>query len=648
MTRVPPRTALAAALALLIAPATAQSTAQPTTQPVDAGTDSAAALAAPDASDSFTFVVFPDRTGGPASGVRVLEKAVETAAWLDPDLVMTVGDLIEGYGPPEPWLEQMREYKSVMARLPMPWYPVAGNHDLYARPHTDAGHADLYREHFGPLYYAFTHKFARFIVLFSDEAMSFRDPANTQNMSDEQLAWLRDDLAASDAERVFVFIHHPRWLDRYEGSNWPQVHRVLADHPAPVTVFAGHVHHIRDDGVVDGVRYLTLGTLGAHPSRQAPHASIDHVTLVHARPDRESVVHVPIGAVHPGSDFPGWESDEIRTLQEAAWIDLQGRAEIAPEPGRTARVTAVLTNPTRKPLEIVIGADAPDGWTLVPRETRAALAPGQRVEWAFDAVAPALADQRPELTLRVRARYPLTTGEEQPVSIRLPVPVDPVLPDFEAASTGEPPDGFLRLNGRSALRVHLDQRPETFTLEAWARGATPRGRQGLIANTESSGFGLFWSDAPAAASLPTGYAHAGAEYARAEAQQPWDWARWTHLALVFDGRTLSLFVDGRLAESAPAKGALDHNSLPLMIGADVDTRGQPTSYWTGDLDEVRLSRTARYDADFTPPERHARDDHTLLLLRFDHDLGPVFPDASPARNHAWAAGSPEVVLPAND
>tara|TARA_R110000782_G_scaffold103991_19_gene191645 strand:+ start:3510 stop:5453 length:1944 start_codon:yes stop_codon:yes gene_type:complete len=620
--------------------------------PVSQGTDSGVTLTAPDASESFTFVVFGDRTGGPKSGVKVLAKAVETASWLDPDFVITVGDLVQGYNAAEPWLEEMREFKSIMGDLPMPWYPVAGNHDVYARPATPQGHVALYQEHFGPLYYSFTHKFAHFVVLYSDESLAFHDPARNQNMSDEQLAWLRSDLANAEADRVFVLIHHPRWLDRYAGSNWDQVHQAFVDDARPTTVIGGHIHAIRDDGATDNVRYLTMGTVGADPVREFSHASIDHIALVHVRPERESVVHVPMDAVRPAAHFPGWESDEIRDLNRAGWIEIEGRAAIGPAPGQTRRIAATLTNPTRKPIEVNLVCDAPRGWTITPSETRVTLQPGQTTRWAFDAAAPALGDQRPELVLRVRALYPLEHARPQPVSVRLPIPVDAAVDTHAHADhqhADRPANGVLRLDGRSAVRVDLPaDRPDAFTLEAWVRADAPVGRQGLICNTENSGLGIFWSDAADGASLPTGYAHVAGAYARAGADRPWDFARWTHLALVLDARTLRFFVNGRLTQSAPADGAIRHNRLPLLIGADVNPSAEAVSFFTGEIDEVRLSSVARYESDFTPARSFAPDAQTLILLHFDEDLGIVFPDRSGNGSHGWAVGSPEIARQPRD
>jgi len=100
-----------------------------------------------------------------------------------------------------------------MSALRMPWYPIAGNHDVYpeAGHPTDRGNERRYLENFGPLWYSFDHEFAHFVVLYSDEQLSFRNPAVDQRMSDEQLQWLADDLARTDRKQAFVFLHHPRW-----------------------------------------------------------------------------------------------------------------------------------------------------------------------------------------------------------------------------------------------------------------------------------------------------------------------------------------------------------------------------------------------------------------------------------------------------
>ena len=68
------------------------------------------ALPLPKGDDMFHFVIYGDRTGGPAEGIKILEDAVVDTNLLDPDLVMTVGDLINGYNEEPQWMEQMQEF----------------------------------------------------------------------------------------------------------------------------------------------------------------------------------------------------------------------------------------------------------------------------------------------------------------------------------------------------------------------------------------------------------------------------------------------------------------------------------------------------------------------------------------------------------
>ena len=60
---------------------------------------------------------------------------------------------------------------------------------------------------------------------------------------------------------------------------------------------------------------------------------------------------------------------------------------------------------------------------------------------------------------------------------------------------------------------------------------------------------------------------------------------WTHLALVRSGSTLSIYVNGQLASSAPAPGVLNSTSSMLALGR---SGASATSYFAGAIDEVAV------------------------------------------------------------
>ncbi|MBI2060075.1 MAG: SUMF1/EgtB/PvdO family nonheme iron enzyme [Nitrospirae bacterium] len=70
---------------------------------------------------------------------------------------------------------------------------------------------------------------------------------------------------------------------------------------------------------------------------------------------------------------------------------------------------------------------------------------------------------------------------------------------------------------------------------------------------------------------------------------------WHHAAAAYDGRTLSLHLDGRLESSGAYHKTLGDSDFPLLIGAsDSDEDGRPDArFFKGWIDEVRISSAAR-------------------------------------------------------
>lgn len=607
-------------------------------------------LPLPEETDAFTFAVYGDRTGGPPEGIEILKQAVEDTNLFEPDLVMTVGDLIQGYNDKAAWMPQMREYKSVMGELLCPWFPVAGNHDVYFRGDNPPKlhHEKNYEMHFGPLWYAFEHKNSWFISLFSDEGnpetgeKSFNEP-ELQRMSPEQFRWLQSVLQkAQSADHVFVFLHHPRWLGGSYGDDWQKVHKVLVEAGNVRAVFAGHIHRMRYDGPKDGIEYVTLATVGGGQSGLSEAAGfLHHYNLITVRKQQIAMACVPVGEVINLREVTGKVSEDIQLIAQTP-PDFPGQPTVADDGSTASPAVVELFNPCSEPVEFEVSLDPNDpNWIAQPDHIHHTLYSGQRVSVPLKLRSLRFGDEpsyeSPKLL--VSADY-LTKNARFAVKQRtFPIPVlfdlpQPEIPERELAlqvSEGE----YVAIENRV---IKLPNGP--MTLECWCKPNSFSQRTGLVTKTQSSGYGIFVNRG-----VPYFTIHLGGNYV-----QPTDLETqlalgvWQHVAGVFDGKEVRTYLDGKLVSRGPGSGKRGRNRLPLIVGADVDGAGEANSPFDGLVDSIRLSKTARYTSEsFTPDRRLPTDDQTVLLLNFDAFVGPYAYDESDSMAHARRFGEAKLI-----
>ena len=108
------------------------------------------------------------------------------------------------------------------------------------------------------------------------------------------------------------------------------------------------------------------------------------------------------------------------------------------------------------------------------------------------------------------------------------------------------------------------------TVEAWVY---PTRRGGSLALRETKR-GAAWS-------LYGDEAGVGTKLARGSAPKL---RRWTHLAMTYDGATIRRYVNGKLAGTRAAKGAIAASSYPLRFGGNAVWK----EWFKGRLDEVRV------------------------------------------------------------
>lgn len=75
----------------------------------------------------------------------------------------------------------------------------------------------------------------------------------------------------------------------------------------------------------------------------------------------------------------------------------------------------------------------------------------------------------------------------------------------------------------------------------------------------------------------------------------WEIGQWYHFAGTFDGKTLRVYVDGKLEGEAANNKPIPPSDLDLWIGAD--DFGRPTDHFPGKIDEVRIYNKSLSEAD---------------------------------------------------
>ena len=113
--------------------------------------------------DKFTFAVFGDLNGGERA--RVFDVAVEQLSLLRPDLIVSVGDLIDAATEDVAALSaEWDDFDDRAGEASAPVFRVGGNHDL-----TGQVLRDVWSARYGPHYYHFLYKNVLFLVLDTED-----------------------------------------------------------------------------------------------------------------------------------------------------------------------------------------------------------------------------------------------------------------------------------------------------------------------------------------------------------------------------------------------------------------------------------------------------------------------------------------------
>lgn len=266
----------------------------------------------------FTFGIVTDLNGGERAGI--FEIAVEQLNLLRPELIVTVGDLVEGESSnPDSIAMEYDDFDARARKANAPLFHVGGNHDL-----TDPVMRQVWKDRYGAHYYYFIYKNVLFLMLDTEDhtdqrrkeiheartaAIKAMDGPNPETARDmeyfkmpervtgtigaEQSAYFKDVIAKHpEVSWTVLFMHKPIWKTEGEGS-LQTIEAALAG--KPYTVFNGHFHSYSHTTKNDR-DHIILGTTGGHQGETDPN-SFDHVTLVTMTPQGPSIANLRLDGI---------------------------------------------------------------------------------------------------------------------------------------------------------------------------------------------------------------------------------------------------------------------------------------------------------------------------------------------------------------
>ena len=268
--------------------------------------------------DKFTFALFSDLTGGERDGVFAV--AMEQLRLLRPELIINVGDLIDGGTQDLDLLaQQWDSFDQRAERSRAPVFYVGGNHDL-----TNPDMWKVWEERYGKRYYHFVYKDVLFLALDTEDnppdfqqyiheirleavriqkAEGWAAAADTDygrleerksgRIGAQQAAYFRKVIEQhSEVRWTFLLMHKPAWQRPHE-ENFSTIEAALSGHP--YTVFYGHVHAYLHEQR-HGRDYIRLGTTGGSHNPDNPMA-IDHITLVTVSEEGTDIANIRMSGI---------------------------------------------------------------------------------------------------------------------------------------------------------------------------------------------------------------------------------------------------------------------------------------------------------------------------------------------------------------
>lgn len=320
---------------------------------------------------TFRFAIVSDRTGGMRGGI--FADAINKVEMLQPEFVISVGDLIDGYTEdPEVWNAQWDEFDAIIENLSMPFYYVPGNHDTSNELLTE-----VWRARHGRDYYYFVYKDVLFLSLNTDEV-------NGGGISEEQVKYFEEVLNENeDVKWTLLFMHRPVW-SYGERMGYDGIEEALGERK--YTLFSGHHHHYRYK-VHNGMEHFTLATTGGGSWMRNPDVGeLDHITWVTMQETGPEVAHIDIKGIYGKDLVPEKDYEDIQVVRRGDWLQVKPLVYES-ETFKRIPVTLTLTNNSKRFFNISGELNDQHGIRFEPSSIKERLEPDSTsIEITIDAV----------------------------------------------------------------------------------------------------------------------------------------------------------------------------------------------------------------------------------------------------------------------
>ena len=181
-------------------------------------------------------------------------------------------------------------------------------------------------------------------------------------------------------------------------------------------------------------------------------------------------------------------------------------------------------------------------------------------------------------------------------------------------------------NGDAAISTAIFIHQGDFTIEAWIRYVSTTGWQTMISQASGTNEWHFAKDS--SDNLRFIAYVAGVQQVLLSGTMSTTANTWYHVAVVRSGTTSTLYLNGTALDSDTGLFNIPNSTGKLFIGDQNDgSDGSAGDGVNGYMDEVRISNSARWTANFTPStSAYSNDSNTDLLLHLDADT--QFSDSS--------------------